>query len=450
MTNEEAAENYRWQSRTQPVEPDELLQEEWFELVAATRDSDLRAHQIALTYSKAAEALDRYVHKLDGESEETEATRQKTRIWNANWFHFSTWGTLTVTRNIANDSPPQRLDGLPLVSLRQQLAPLVVHARASDGQRVGRLLAWAQLQIFISVCPAVADLVQQEKPDEGAAGVPPRDLPDGWAGGIQEQPRPEWAPKIESRHKEAVARAMLYYDLARRTDDDCVRARLVFGGNVLMSAMEQDLIDGAVDAVVDQVPHRIAHVMDGQIARSVERLTGYRSQLTSLGLPFRFGRARATLDTAWSRVMADQVLVVALPTETLRIGRDIPPWRPGRPYYPKPLRRLRDHPPGLAPDVQAVLEEIADLVDSVDRTRGDGRGSAARDWRRWDERLNFATTLMRSRQPDPTLYWAPYMVEDQDRIVRGKLPHRTGDPSALEVQAPANPILEPDDVAAGR
>jgi hypothetical protein len=82
------------------------------------------------------------------------------------------------------------------------------------------------------------------------------------------------------------------------------------------------------------------------------------------------------------------------------------------------------------------LESVADLVEAFDRSDGLGRGSAARDWRRWDERMSFATTLMRSRQQDGTLYWAPYSIEDQKRIWRDELPKRSGDPSALEVQAP--------------
>jgi hypothetical protein len=49
---------------------------------------------------------------------------------------------------------------------------------------------------------------------------------------------------------------------------------------------------------------------------------------------------------------------------------------------------------------------------------------------------------MRSRQQDPTLYWAPYSCADECRIKRGELPHRAGDPSELEVQAPLEPLPE--------
>jgi hypothetical protein len=76
------------------------------------------------------------------------------------------------------------------------------------------------------------------------------------------------------------------------------------------------------------------------------------------------------------------------------------------------------------------------VVRSFDRTRGNGAGSAAQDWRRFDDRMNWAVTLMRSRQQDPTLFWPPYSREDECRIFDGSLPFRAGDPSELEVQAP--------------
>jgi hypothetical protein len=156
--------------------------------------------------------------------------------------------------------------------------------------------------------------------------------------------------------------------------------------------------------------------------------------------------------------MTDQVLVMALPTETLRVGRDIPPRRRDAPYYPAdlvfPLRRedvrsrwkcghTRDRPknPTPCPDCEEGVKDLWDIatrVRSLDRTVDDGRGSAARDWRAWDERINWALTLMRTRQHDETLFWRPYSEADQRRIVAGDLPLRSGDPSALEIQ----PMLE--------
>jgi hypothetical protein len=130
--------------------------------------------------------------------------------------------------------------------------------------------------------------------------------------------------------------------------------------------------------------------------------------------------------------MTDQVLVMAMPTETLRLGRDIPPRHREWPIFPPDLRDF--------PDIAGSdeLYEIVSLVKSLDRTVANGgtRGSAARDWRRWDERMNWALALIRSRQQDETLFWSPYSVADQWRIINGEMPERVGDASTLDVQAP--------------
>ena len=92
-----------------------------------------------------------------------------------------------------------------------------------------------------------------------------------------------------------------------------------------------------------------------------------------------------------------------------------PPRHPEWPYFPPDLRDLGPIPASPT-QINEALAEIARHVKSLDRTAGDGRGSAARDWRRWDERMNWAMTLMRSRQQDETVFWRPYSTRDVERI----------------------------------
>lgn len=427
------------------VGPTEFLSTEWLEEVVKTRDSDLRAHRVALTYSKLAGFLDDMINGEQSVSHKL-GRGEPAMPCNANWFNFATWGTVTITANIANERPPQRIDMLPFVSLRRRLTPAVIQLRASSGQRVSRALAWGQRLIFVSVCFTLEYLDRwlSENPD-----TDPREfrLLDGDRSTVAATNIVDlgtWAtrPWIKpERHLRVIADAFRFYIHAQRTADPTVRARCVLGGNVLLTAVEQDLVDPAVEAVVNHIPQTVASAVDWRLARWVERWTGVPGQVTSLQLPFRYTSAREVLDAAWSRLMTDQVFVMALPTETLRLGRDIPPLRLGQPYLPAPLRELRSRPAdGAGHDqddpVTGALEDVADLIESLDRTTGDGRGSAARDWRRWDERMNWALTLQRSRQQDETLYWSPYSEADQHRIVSGELPQRAGDPSALEVQAP--------------
>jgi hypothetical protein len=443
------------------IDPTEFLDRCWFKGVLSTRENDLRAHKIALTYSKLADVLDDLIHRRDDEEAvkadkalkfKPDDKRQPAGTCNANWFHFATWGTLAVTRNIANERPPQRVDMLPLDSVRRWLTPVVIQARASNGQRVSRELAWGQCLMFISMCYSLAHLVEWAGANPDA---PPKDFKLTGKGdqdvatmivdlATSHRGLPHercWIRR--DRHVRPLAEALRFYLHARRTTDPVARTRCVLGGNLLLTAIEQDLVDQAVEAVVDHIPQRLAQAAEQRKARWVERRFHVPSQITSLSLPFRFPQIRATVDTVWSRLMTDQVFVMPLPTETLRLGRDIPYAVPGTPYYPPALRRLRqievsdeEHRKELVP----VLESVADLVEAFERSDGVGRGSASRDWRRWDERMSFATTLMRSRQHDGTLYWPPYSLEDQRRIRRDELPKRSGDPSALEVQAPIDAL----------
>lgn len=431
----------------EPVDhPVDLLTADWLEKVVKTPDSDVRAHRVALTYSKLSGFLD---DLINGESSVSSrlGNRETGMPCNANWFHFATWGTVTIAANIANERPPQRIDMLPFTALRRRLTPAVIQLRASSGQRVSRALAWGQRLIFVSVCFTLEYLDRWlgENPDGDAQDF--RLLDD------EGEPTDEGRMIIDlgtwdgrkwiqaARHLRVIADAFRFYIHARRADCPAQRARCVLGGNVLLTAVEQDLVDPAIEVVVNHIPRTVASAVDWRLARWVERRTGVPSQVTSLQLPFRWSGAREILDAAWSRLMTDQVFVMALPTETLRLGRDIPPLRLGQPYFPIELQELRpqasDRPDDDRDDpLTRALQDVADLIESLDRTTGNGRGSAARDWRRWDERMNWALTLQRSRQQDETLYWSPYSQADQRRIVSGELPQRVGDPSALQVQAP--------------
>jgi hypothetical protein len=426
---------------------------DWIKKVADTPDNDLRAHSIALTYLRVAHHLDSMIHRLD--ALDRQHLDRRPADYNANWFHFATWATLTVTQNSGHDRAPQRLNRGIAAPVRRSLTPAILRARASQGQQVGRALAWGQRLIFIAACLTYLEFSNRHH--EGKA--PPLDLNQtkpAESGLLAEIIRlTTWESETffdKARHFDKIWRAFQLYELARQaTPGD--RARLVFGGNLLLTAVEQDLVDQPVRVVVNHIPQRLTGRMNWRIAKAAERLRGVPPQLSLAVLESRNEGSRRVIDTVWSRLMTDQVLVMALPTETLRVGRDIPPRHPQWPYFPPDLRNLEapatTEDAETKPVIEQSLAEIASHVKSLDRTTAEGRGSAARDWRRWDERMNWAITLLRSRQQDETLYWRPYSVKDEDRIMTGELPMRAGDPSAGEVQppigAPVLPTFPPKD-----
>lgn len=414
-----------------------VLGGDWFEDVASARDNDLRAHRIALAYTHLAAILDEAIH---GDVPAISETGARRPVVNANWFHFALWGTLTVSQNIGNDRSPQRLNSGLAAPLRRRLTPSVLRIKASDGQRVGRALAWGQRRIFLNVCTAMANFFEVQ--DDG--GIVPKaeftSAPDRQTEEVRTLIATDDPGVKKQRHERPLAQAFQWYALARRlghsAEEEEHRAKLVFGANVLMTAVEQDIVDREISVVVDLVPNMLADSVSWRLARIAERARGVPAHLSYLMMSNMRPGERRAIDTFWSRLMTDQVLVMALPTETLRLGRDIPPRDRGAPYLPAHLRSLSPRQAPADEAVRKALAQIADHVRSFDRTAGDGRGSAARDWRRWDERMNWATTLLRSRQQDDTLYWRPYSQRDEERIIVGDLPMRSGDPSALDVGAP--------------
>ena len=95
---------------------------------------------------------------------------------------------------------------------------------------------------------------------------------------------------------------------------------------------------------------------------------------------------------------------------------------------PRRRRRHAGHTPQSVDDLDAdlagqYLTDLDQVVRTLNRSADDGLGSGARDWRRFDDRLNLAICPFRSRQTDPSLFWPPYSEQDQKRIVHGELPH---------------------------
>jgi hypothetical protein len=234
-------------------------------------------------------------------------------------------------------------------------------------------------------------------------------------------------------------RGFEFYKRAKDTEGP-LRDRYVLLANILSTAVEQRLINNYLASVIDAVPNRVAEATEGRIGHVVERLLGVTRQVTELTLAGRLEPIRAAGTTIWSRLLTDQVFVMSLPGEMLRVGRDIPPLKRNDPYYPRSLRDPKEFTQGVkSAEAAGAMALLCNLLARFDRTIGDGRGSAARDWRRYDERMNWAVTLLRSRQQDPTIFWPPYAQEDENLIHKGRLPRRSGD--ATQVIAPLDNVL---------
>ena len=61
--------------------------------------------------------------------------------------------------------------------------------------------------------------------------------------------------------------------------------------------------------------------------------------------------------------------------------------------------------------------------------------------------MNFAVTLLRSRQQEKSLFWPPYVAEDVRRILDLQRPVRSADPCQYEVMAPLQAYHYGDEAA---
>jgi hypothetical protein len=434
------------------TKPDTFATKEWIEAVFRTIDTPLRTHRITLSYSKFAVCLD---HKLFGNGSVMSRTQggKPITVGNANWFNFATWGTYTLGPNIRNDGAPQRLDTLPN-SIRRRVAPSIIQSRSAQGDVVGRALAWGQELIFLSASRALLRFVSM-KPDKFDRAFR---IPDEERAKILEALNWSGLRFVDEGHLDLVDKAFDCYRLAHcraaalsaahvKPDDvqsDAFVAKLLFFATGLLTAAEQDVVNKALAVVIDSVPARLMQGIDAKVSQLAHWRSGVPQQVAAYNLLARLKDAEGLLSESWARLMTKYLLVIVLPTEMLRLGRDVPLPNPTEPMFPFPLMdlgvpRMDDYKPdGQSDDVSATLERLQQFVGALDRSQA-GVGSAAHDWRRFDDRMNWAISMFRSRQQDRTLYWAPYSIEDTRRIVSGKLPRASGHPGQAAVMPPLDP-----------
>jgi hypothetical protein len=112
--------------------------------------------------------------------------------------------------------------------------------------------------------------------------------------------------------------------------------------------------------------------------------------------------------TDWRTIMTRWFMTIKLPTETLRLGQDVPRLETGE-MFPVELRQLQH------PSLLALLQELDGTLDS-------SRGSAANDWGCLYDRMNFLVDFFRSRQQDGRLYQQPFCDAQVAVIRAGSVP----------------------------
>jgi hypothetical protein len=167
---------------------------------------------------------------------------------------------------------------------------------------------------------------------------------------------------------------------------------------------------------------RLDRDIDAALRAPTDELAGEMRRLVLDGLPAPVRwlaglllrrRLRAVVDAVSPPLEAlatehlMRIQIAALPE--LALGEDLPPVREGTPFLPADLQ------PPRSDDLDAFLARN-------DRSKGDGRGSAARAWGDFDDRMRFITALFCSRFDLPDLLDPPFTEQQVAALHRGELP----------------------------
>ncbi|WP_163868115.1 hypothetical protein [Myxococcus eversor] len=100
--------------------------------------------------------------------------------------------------------------------------------------------------------------------------------------------------------------------------------------------------------------------------------------------------------SVFRRVATEHMMKLAVPGGALKLGNDLPP-PPGMEttLFPPHLRSIEN------PELRALLGKLDSSSDSL-------KGTAAKDWSKLDQRMNYIIDLFRTRQQDPHLFDAPF------------------------------------------
>ena len=121
-------------------------------------------------------------------------------------------------------------------------------------------------------------------------------------------------------------------------------------------------------------------------------------------------RLRAALAGRLRRLLTRHMLKMTTPAGSLNVAQDVPPLPDGR-MFPAALERV-------------TLPDLRRLLARIDRTPDTTRGSAARDWASFADRMNYVADMFRAQQQARPLWWSPFTVAQVRALQRGH--HPTG------------------------
>ena len=350
--------------------------------VLAIDDRVLRNYWVTQTYSDLAAGLSRLL------GPDT-----------ANWCTFGTWASDTVGRNIRGEDLPRWLhdrvvlhDGMmgairsvnegPQGKLLSECLHFVTpdHVLAVVRELLSACamnLSNGNTEVFAEIAPAAATFIacyEGQPVNESSARARVLELCVG-------------APPFEGVNR-LCAGFSLWCDAMEETAP-ATRSQLILAGSLQLGAHEQHHLQSAIAGSMDMGINQSAALYRERLVSERGAFARLAPSITSALDPL----VDATGDL-WGDLMTKLLGTIETPDGTLLLDRDVPAIA-GQPFTP--------------PDVESiVVPDLVTLKARFDQSDGNGVGSAAADWVKLDDRMNFIANLFISRHHRLALFQPPF------------------------------------------
>ena len=327
---------------------------------------------------------------------------------NANWCTFATWASRTAGRFIRDEEVPAAFRELLLGSPR-------VHAALASGNRalawikadvrlgedrllavsrrivhdVGELITAGNLAVFSELAPVFSRTIDALDEDEDGAGV------ERVAATLREGESNRGGQTL-------LRRSLAGYAAARRCEDPHRSAELMLLANARIGLHEQIRLQRYIAGSIN-APIRLA--LFDTVDEAAACLPWGTRTLSKGALRVVVLGAANEAKRHWEELCTRELMTLALPGETLRLGSRLPAPR-GESLYPLFLDPV-DEPEAL---------EFLRHHDAISPAPIAG---GAANWTKLADRMRYIIDLFRSRQQWRPLQHQPFTAEQREQLAAG-------------------------------
>jgi hypothetical protein len=337
------------------------------------------------------------------------ALAQRLGVENANWCTFATWASRTAGRFIRDEEVPAAFREILVGSRRladararanRALAWFHPEARIDDDKvlgvarrivhEVGELITAGNLAVFGELGPVFSRTI--EALDEDADGAAVEQL----AATLREG-------ESDRGGQTLLRLALVGYAAARRTPDPRGRAELMLLANARIGLHEQirlqPFIAGSIDAPVRLALFDTVDDVAACLPRGTRLVSRGVLRMLVLG-------AANEVKRHWEELCTREMMTLALPDETLVLGRSLRP-PAGQPLYPPLLDPIHSR-------------ETLDFLRRRGAISPTGSARGAVNWTKLADRMRYIVDLFRSRQLHRPLQGPPFTAGQLRQLAAGR------------------------------